>query len=112
MKTSMIAVALCVVVLAVGSIVFAGDPAKGKAIYERNCVTCHGAGGKGDGPAGAMMDPKPANFTSPESKKKSDAELLKTIESGRPGTPMAAWKGTLSPEQMQDVLAYVRSFGE
>jgi mono/diheme cytochrome c family protein len=112
MKTSIIAAALCVVVLAVGSIVFAGDAAKGKAIYEKKCVTCHGVGGKGDGPAGKMMNPKPTNFTSPESKKKPDAELIKTIESGRTGTPMPAWKGTLSPEQIQDVLAYVRSFGK
>jgi mono/diheme cytochrome c family protein len=112
MKISMMVVALCVVALVVGSIVFAGDAAKGKVIYEKNCVVCHGAGGKGDGPAGAMMNPHPADFTSSVTQKKSDAELLKTIESGRPGTPMAAWKGTLSPEQIQDVLAYVRSFGK
>ena len=68
--------------------------------------------GKGDGPAGKFMNPKPADFTSPESMNKPDAELLKTIESGRPGTPMGGWKGTLSPEQMQDVLAYVRSLGK
>jgi len=101
----------CGVVLVVVSAVFAGDPANGKAIYEKNCVICHGAQGRGDGPGAAMVRPKPTNFASPESRKKSDAELLKTIESGSPGTPMAPWKEALSPQQIQDVLAYVRSLG-
>jgi len=40
-----------------------GDPAKGKAVYERLCVACHGAQGKGDGPAGQMMRPPAADLT-------------------------------------------------
>jgi len=112
MRSGMIATAVCGMVMMVASAVFAGDAAKGKAIYEKNCVICHGAQGKGDGPAGAMMNPHPSDFTSPESKKKSDPELLKTIESGRPGTPMAGWKERLSPQQIQDVLAYVRGLGK
>jgi mono/diheme cytochrome c family protein len=112
MRIHGIALGLCGVLLVGASITFAADTAKGKAIYETKCVMCHGTEGKGDGPAGAMMNPKPSNFTSPESKKKPDADLLKTIESGRAGTPMPAWKGQLSPEQMQDVLAYVRTFGK
>lgn len=112
MRTGMVVLGLGCVILISVSTAFAGDAAKGKTIYERHCVTCHGAEGKGDGPAGKLMSPKPANFTSPESMKKPDAELLKTIESGKPGTPMGGWKDTLSPEQMQDVLAYVRTFGK
>lgn len=110
MRTSVMAVGVCGVALMISSIAFAGDAAKGKAIYEQKCLMCHGAKGKGDGPAGAMMNPRPADFTSPASKMKSEGELLQVIESGRPGTTMAGWKGTLSPQQIQDVLAYVRSF--
>lgn len=112
MKIGVMVMGVCGVALMISSIAFAGDAAKGKAIYEQKCLMCHGPQGKGDGPAGAMMKPHPADFTSPESKKKPEAELLKTIESGRPGTPMAGWKGTLSPDQIQDVLAYVRSLGK
>ncbi|HXZ25517.1 MAG TPA: cytochrome c, partial [Nitrospiria bacterium] len=72
----------------------------------------HGAQGKGNGPASSLMNPKPADFTSEQVKKKSDEQLLNAIESGLPGTPMAPWKGSLTPEQIQDVLAYVRSFGK
>jgi mono/diheme cytochrome c family protein len=35
----------------------------GRAIFEDNCVTCHGSGGKGDGPAAASLPRKPANLT-------------------------------------------------
>jgi mono/diheme cytochrome c family protein len=107
-----IAAGVCGGILMMGMVAFAGDAEKGKAVYEKHCLMCHGAAGKGDGPAGGMMNPKPADFTSPASKKKSEAELLQVIESGRPGTPMAGWKGTLSPDQIQDVLAYVRSLGK
>ena len=87
----------------------AGDPVSGKAIYERLCVTCHGAQGKGDGPAGQMMTPRPADFTNPKIKGKPDSELLKSIQDGRPPTTMPAFKGQLSDQQISDVLAYVRS---
>jgi len=88
-----------------------GDPANGKAVFERYCVACHGAQGKGDGPAGQMMTPRPADFTSPKIKAKPDGELLKSIQDGRPPTPMPAFKSQLTGQQISDVLAYVRSLG-
>jgi len=89
-----------------------GDPAKGKAVFEKLCVACHGAQGKGDGPAGLMMMPRPADFTSQKIKSKPDAELIKSIQEGRPPTTMSAFKGQLSDAQIHDVLAYVRSLGK
>jgi mono/diheme cytochrome c family protein len=89
-----------------------GDPAKGKAIYERLCVACHGAQGKGDGPAGQMMRPPAANLSSTKVKDKPDAELFQTIQNGRPPTPMAAFKGQLSDQQIRDVVAYIRTLGK
>ena len=60
----------------------AGGPAKGKAIYEKYCMACHGSQGKGDGPAGKMLKPPAANLISAESKKKSEADLRHVIEKG------------------------------
>jgi mono/diheme cytochrome c family protein len=89
-----------------------GNPVKGKTIYERLCVTCHGAQGKGDGPAGPMMTPRPADFTSAKIKSKPDSELLKSIQDGRPPTTMPGFQEQLSAQQLSDVLAYIRSLGK
>jgi mono/diheme cytochrome c family protein len=89
-----------------------GDAAKGKQIYEKFCIGCHGPKGKGDGVASKAVATPPADFTSAATKKKSDAELLKVIENGRPNTAMIAWKTQLPPADIQDVLAYVRSLGK
>lgn len=86
-----------------------GDARKGNAVYEKNCVLCHGPQGRGDGPVGKTINPPAADFTSAASKKKTDAELLATIETGRPPTAMVGWKGQLSEAEIQDVLAYVKS---
>lgn len=84
-----------------------GDAAKGKAIYQAKCVTCHGPEGKGDGPLGQKLKPPAGNFTSAESKKKSEAELLEVIQNGKPKTAMVAWNKQLSETEIQDVLAHV-----
>jgi len=89
-----------------------GDPVKGKATYERLCVTCHGAQGKGDGPASKMLMPPPADLTSPKIKSQPDSDLLQAIQNGRPPTTMPAFKGQLSEQQIHDVLAYVRSLSK
>lgn len=77
----------------------------GKAIYEKLCAACHGPQGKGDGYK--MLGPDPANLTSPTTTRKTDAELLRTIHKGKPNMP--AWKIRLSEQEIEDVLAYIRS---
>jgi mono/diheme cytochrome c family protein len=84
-----------------------GDAGKGKAVFQAKCVTCHGAEGKGDGPLGKALKPPAGDFTSAESKKKSEDELRNIIENGKPKTSMVAWKKQLSEAEVQDVLAYV-----
>ena len=34
----------------------------GRQLYEQNCAACHGPQGFGNGPAGANLDPPPANL--------------------------------------------------
>lgn len=89
-----------------------GDPAKGRAVFDRNCAACHGPKGKGDGPTGAMLVPKPTDLTGAATAKKSDTDLLTIIENGKPPTAMTGWKGRLSDGEIRDVLAYVRSLGK
>ena len=84
-----------------------GDAGKGKALYDKHCLVCHGPQGKGDGPAGRTLKPPAADFTSPSSMKKSEAELMQVVENGKSGTAMVPWKGQLSAAELNDLMSYV-----
>lgn len=87
---------------------FPPDVTRGKAIYQRHCLSCHGAGGWGDGPDAAALRVPPANFHRFKSFLKSDEELLRTIEHGIVFSPMHSWQGQLTETERQDALAYIR----
>jgi len=89
------------------SVLAAGDALKGKPIYEKHCMVCHGPQGKGDGPAGKVLKPPAADFMSAASKKKSEADLKDVIENGKLGTAMVAWKSQLTQAELSDVIGYV-----
>ena len=108
----LVAVAMSVAIWSGPAWAASGNPAKGQAVFEKSCAVCHGSTGKGDGPTGAMLTPKPADLTSAASAKKSDADLRAIIEKGKPPTAMIGWKGQLSDGEIGNVLAYVRSLGK
>jgi mono/diheme cytochrome c family protein len=87
---------------------YPADISRGKVIYERHCMTCHGPRGYGDGPNALLLTITPANFHRPGSFMKSDESLLRMIEHGGVFSPMHSWRGRLTDGQMQDVLAYIR----
>ena len=82
--------------------------AAGKAVFEQNCVSCHGATGLGDGEAGVALDPPPADLHKVNELAGEDY-LYFVINEGVEGTSMVAWKGALSDEQIQQVAAYIRA---
>ena len=95
--------------------VASADPvAAGKEHYQLYCASCHGATGAGDGPVSAGLDPKPAAHSDGEYMNAlSDAHLRKVIAEGGAAAGksplMAPWGGTLSDDQITDVIAYIRS---
>ena len=113
-RNSMRAAALAVV-LAAGAPVAAGgkpDGAAGKAIYDRDCASCHGATGKGDGDDAAYFTTKPTDLTDRAVlSKRSDDFLAAVITGGGPAKglskDMPAAKNLTSAE-VQSVVAYVR----
>lgn len=100
----------------------AASAVDGARVYATYCVTCHGAGGAGDGPAAAGLNPKPASFVARSFRydvngngTKGDADDIQTIvrdgAAKHGGSPlMAAWP-MLSAEQLQAVAAHVQSLG-
>jgi len=95
----------------------AGDPARGKAIYQKKCALCHGEDGAGDGPGAATLDPKPRDFTkglykvrtTASGRGPSDADLFRIITEGMPGTSMPSWK-SLPEKDRWDLVAYLKTF--
>ncbi len=93
---------------------FSGDAAaaeKGKEAYALYCASCHGDGGKGDGPAGAALDPKPADLTTLSDV--GDDFIFWYIMEGGVGvgtnSAMPAQKGVLSDEQVWQIVTFVRT---
>jgi mono/diheme cytochrome c family protein len=80
--------------------------AKGKALYIRECLSCHGPAGKGDGPAVKDLDTDPGDLTSKETRQESDGALFWKITEGR--KPMPAFQ-KLTDEERWNIVNYLRS---
>lgn len=64
----------------------------GHKVYQTNCAVCHGPEGKGDGAAGAGLNPPPRNFVEGKwTQGGTSIALFKTLETGIPGTSMASF---------------------
>ncbi|MGH7534489.1 MAG: c-type cytochrome [Gemmatimonadales bacterium] len=81
---------------------------QGKKVAQVNCVSCHGAKGKGDGAAAVALNPKPADWTSKKVQAESDGEIFWKISTGR--GPMPAWK-FLPENDRWALVRYIRSVG-
>ena len=91
---------------------------RGRNIYLRACVPCHGVRGDGKGPAARGFDPAPRNFRRGTFKFRTtvsgalplDEDLERTVREGVPGTEMPRWKKVLSEQDIKAVVQYVKSF--
>ena len=84
----------------------------GGQLYAANCALCHGASGKGDGPAGVSLSPRPGDFTQHMVPgKHTDGQAFLWVKNGFPGTAMPAWGQRLSDEQIWQLVTYIRTFG-
>lgn len=78
---------------------------RGREIYKRNCVSCHGAKGEGNGPAANALPTPPADLAK-MAPQHSDGDLAWKIAEGR--APMPAWEGVLSEHEIWHVVNYLK----
>jgi cytochrome c6 len=76
----------------------------GATTFKSNCVVCHGADGTGS-PTGKAL--KAPDLNSDVVQKMSAAQMEAQVSDGKNNMP--PFKSTLSKEQIQGVVAYVRS---
>ena len=84
--------------------------AEAKTLYAGNCGPCHGDKGKGDGPASAGLNPKPADHTSDAVQKQTDGAIFWKLSEGR--APMPAYKSIFSEQQRWELVNYIRTLAK
>jgi mono/diheme cytochrome c family protein len=84
--------------------------AGGKATYEKLCVSCHGADGKGNPAMTKVFGEKELNIAAKETAAKKDDELIKVIAEGKGKMPASG--KALSKQEQKQVIEHVRSLGK
>ncbi|MBV9215004.1 MAG: cytochrome c [Acidobacteria bacterium] len=87
----------------------ASDVAGGKELYTQNCKICHKETGEGGKVTVDGKNLDVASLTSDKMKKRSDEKLASGISEGAPDDGMPAFKAKLKPEQITEVVKYVRT---
>ncbi len=86
--------------------------ARGREIYTERCATCHGENGRGDGPLGFGLTPRPADFRVHLAAGHTDSQLFDFITNGVPGTAMPRFATELSDTDRWNAINYIKaSFG-
>lgn len=94
-----------------------GDAAKGKEVFGKLCVSCHGMTGKGDGAAAAALKPKPRDLSNKAYMSKLKNEYLSGLiakggASMGKSPLMPAFGGNLKEQDIKDVVAFIRSLAK
>ena len=116
---------LAVALFAAPGAVFAGVPdgvkkdllEKGKKVYFKRCVWCHGVEGGGDGPSAERLYTRPRNFiqgtfkirTTDSGELPMESDLIKTVKNGLQGSAMPAWGEFLSEDEIVAVVNFVKT---
>jgi len=95
-----------------------GNAEHGKPLFEKHCASCHGVTGEGGHGTGVTFSrPRnlpimPPSLQNPGYLASAKDEMIKaTLVKGRDGTPMlSAGKLGLKDTEINDIVAYVRSF--
>ena len=81
--------------------------AKGKGAYIKECRSCHGDKGKGDGPAIKDLEKKPGDITLSKVLDQTDGALFWKLTEGK--KPMPSYEKTFSEDDRWNVINYLRT---
>ncbi|MHB8519648.1 MAG: c-type cytochrome [Limisphaerales bacterium] len=81
--------------------------AKGKVLYLKECMSCHGTAGKGDGAAAKDLERKPGDLSSAKLWSQTDGALFWKITEGN--KPMPSMREVFSEDDRWTVINYVRT---
>ena len=84
--------------------------ADAKTLYVANCGPCHGDKGRGDGPAAAGLNPKPADHSSVAVQNETDGAIFWKMSEGR--APMPAYKKIFTDQQRWELVNYIRTLAK
>ncbi len=86
----------------------AASVAEGKELYNKNCASCHGKTGLGDGVKARTLETFPGDFSKPAYQNLSDGELFGKTKLGREDMP--AFNGKIADEDIWSIVNYTRTF--
>ncbi len=92
-----------------------GEPSATRENYRLYCARCHGAEGRGDGPAAATLRSRPGDFADCAAMRKfSDRMLAKVIRAGGPAaglsSQMPPWRSIFSDRKIDNLVRLIGSF--
>ena len=105
--TAKVLVATAALLVAIAGALATQQPVNAASVFTRSCAQCHGAKGA---PSPAMVSSmKVPDFSNPATLASlSDSVLRATVTNGK-GRFMQAFKGRLKPEEIDALVAYVRT---
>jgi mono/diheme cytochrome c family protein len=83
----------------------------GKELWARNCQSCHGKTGHGDGSKAAQLKTEPGNFSLPDVQKQSDGAFFYKISEGREDMPSFK-KKIPDEEDIWSLVDYMRTLNK
>jgi mono/diheme cytochrome c family protein len=79
----------------------------GMAIYTKNCASCHGKAGLGDGVKARALKNSPGDFSKPEFQSLSDGDVFYKTKTGRDEMPK--YEGKLTDDDIWNIVNYMRT---
>jgi len=80
----------------------------GMALYNKNCASCHGKTGLGDGVKARALKTHPGDFSAALYQNQTDGEHFYKTKTGRDEMPK--YEGKLSDDDIWNVVNYMRTF--